>query len=82
MKKTAIFTAMAMFACIAQAQIPYVYDKEYSGKEYKMAPVISPEELPLIEKLPDPFRFQDGKRSTDFKDWERHRYEIMQLFQQ
>ena len=67
---------------MAQAQIPYVYEKEYSGKEFKMKEVVKPDQLPLIEKLPDPFKFQNGKRSTDFKDWEQHRYEIMQLFQQ
>lgn len=82
MKKAAILVAMTMCAGIAQAQIPYVYDKEYSGKEYKMAAVVAPDQLPLIERLPDPFRFQDGTRSTAFKDWEHHRYEISQLFQQ
>ncbi len=80
--RTAIIAALLMPTLSAHAQIPCVYDKEYSGIEYKVAPVVAPEQLPLIEKLPDPFRFQDGTRSTDFKDWEHHRYEISQLFQQ
>ena len=82
MKRTILFATMLAGVLMARAQIPYVYDKEYSGKEFKMKPVVKPEELPLIEKLPDPFKFQNGKRSTDFKDWEQHRYEISQLFQQ
>ena len=84
MRATFLFAAMlaGTLSVQAQVQIPYCYDKEYSGKEYEMKPVVKPEALPTIEKLPDPFRFQNGKRSTEFKDWEQHRYEIMQLFQQ
>ncbi len=82
MKRTIFLATMFASVLLAQAQIPYCYEKEYSGKEFKMKPVVKPDQLPLIEKLPDPFKFQNGKRSTDFKDWEQHRYEISQLFQQ
>ena len=66
MKRTILFATMLAGVLMAQAQIPYVYDKEYSGKEFKMKPVVKPEELPLIEKLPDPFKFQNGKRAMRF----------------
>ncbi len=31
--------------------------------------------------LPDPFKFNDGTRSTEFKDWEAHRKEIIGLLE-
>lgn len=38
--------------------------------------------MPEITTLPDPFAWADGSgRSTDFKDWERHRFEIARQLQ-
>lgn len=40
------------------------------------------DKLPEITTLPDPFAWADGSgRSTDFKDWERHRFEIARQLQ-
>lgn len=60
--------------------IPLVYDKENTAECYPQIKMRSFEELPSIPELPDPFAWADGSgRSTDFKDWERHRSEIMQM---
>ena len=38
--------------------------------------------MPEIATLPDPFAWADGSgRSTDFKDWKRHRFEIAHQLQ-
>ncbi|MCF0209350.1 MAG: glycoside hydrolase, partial [Bacteroidaceae bacterium] len=39
------------------------------------------ESLPRIETLPDPFLFANDKRSTKYKDWEKHRAEIIHYLQ-
>lgn len=81
MNKTLFCALLFANALMSNAQIPYVYDMEYSGKQYEMSPKVDIPSLPMIEKLPDPFLFQNGKVSNKFKDWEHHRYEISQLFQ-
>ena len=60
--------------------IPLVYDKENTADCYPQIKMKAFEELPSVPELPDPFAWADGSgRSTDFKDWERHRSEIMQM---
>lgn len=74
-----------MFAstCNAQnANIPLVYDKANMGAEYPAPKKIDFDKLPTINKLPDPFLFADGKHSTEFKDWEHHRKEIISRIEQ
>ena len=44
---------------------------------YQIPEMPSIDKLPEITTLPDPFAWADGSgRSTDFKDWERRRFEI------
>lgn len=60
--------------------IPLVYDKENTAAAYPKIKMKAFEELPSVAELPDPFAWADGSgRSTKFKDWERHRSEIMQM---
>jgi hypothetical protein len=42
----------------------------------------APSELPSIPKLPDPFKFMDGKRMTSLDDWTSRRSEISLLVQE
>ncbi len=71
-----------VISSFTNAQIPFVFEKECPDVQYQMKDICLPTELPYVAFLPDPFRFQDGNRSTDFKDWEHHRFEISQLVQQ
>ena len=64
----------------AKNSIPLVYNKENTAEGYPSIKMKAFEELPSIPELPDPFAWADGSgRSTDFKDWERRRSEIMQM---
>lgn len=66
----------------AQKKIPLVYDCENSAASFKPIEEPSFEQLPVIETLPDPFAWANGKgRSTKFKDWQKHRAEIMHRIQ-
>src|SRR5437016_11792838 len=56
---------------------PLVYNVENTGANYSQAVFPSSfRQLPIIRPLPDPFRFFDGSRNTDFSSWERRRNEI------
>lgn len=86
MKKLQLTASIAglmllMQSTCAFAQIPYVYEEQNMGKDYAAPKKVEVAELPTLHNLPDPFRFQNGKRSTKFKDWEKHRSEISYLFQ-
>ena len=66
------FIGLALFA-----QSPLVYDKENTGARFTPPPLPSLNELPVVDPLPDPFIWANGKgRSTKFSDWERRRNEI------
>lgn len=62
------------------AKIPYVYSVENTGKKLSMH-FVDKEKLPEIVPLPDPFAWMNHplgeSRSTSFRDWKRHRAEIM-----
>lgn len=81
--KTIVATLMLAIGLQASAQkIPAVFGSENTGKDCKVD--IQPcafKDLPRIETLPDPFLFANGQRSTDYKDWERHRAEIIHYLQ-
>lgn len=73
-----IFSILAATAADSLAQeIPLVYDVEHSGADFP--PPVQPglADLPVVERLPDPFAWSDGSgRSTEFGDWPRRRAEI------
>lgn len=59
------------------AQLPLVYSTENTGTSCAQPPLPTINQLPVVEPLPDPFRWADGRgRSTAFSDWECHRNEI------
>ena len=59
------------------AQVPLVYTKENMGSTFAPPPLLPLNQLPVVDPLPDPFMWANGKgRSTKFSDWERRRNEI------
>lgn len=64
---------------VAAQQLPLVFRKENTASKYPSIPMEAFSSLPSIATLPDPFLWADGRgRSTNYKDWERHRSEIIQ----
>lgn len=56
--------------------------KECANDNFRVSEMPAIDKLPEITTLPDPFAWADGSgRSTDFKDWERHRFEIARQLQ-
>lgn len=68
---------LSQMMVFGQTAIPLVYDKEYTNDNFQLPGILPIDKLPEIATLPDPFAWADGSgRSTDFKDWKRHRFEI------
>lgn len=76
--KVALMTLLLVHLSVfGQERIPLVYDRESVNDKYTVPEMLSADKLPEIKTLPDPFAWADGSgRSTAFKDWERHRFEI------
>ena len=73
---------LSQMMVFGQTAIPLVYDKEYTNDNFQLPGILPIDKLPEIATLPDPFAWADGSgRSTDFKDWERHRFEIARQLQ-
>lgn len=69
-------------SCESAGDIPLVYDKENTSESFAAPQLPSLEELPVIETLPDPLAFADGKgRVRRFSQWERRRAELLEQFQ-
>lgn len=61
------------------ADLPLVYDRESCIDTFPAIELPVFDSLPAVAYLPDPFLWADGSgRSADFKDWQRHRSEILQ----
>jgi len=70
-----LFSFATLSSC--KQNIPLVYECENRGKEFAKPVFPNLEQLPVVEKLTDPFQWSDGSgRSTDFRDWSRRRNEI------
>jgi len=88
-KVSLLFVLSTIVTVNAFGQIPYVYAVENSGAGISRPATTMPiaENCPSIQPLPDPFAWSAdplGKtpaRSDAFADWEKHRQEIMDLFQ-
>lgn len=73
---------LSQMMVFGQTAIPLVYDKEYTNDNFQLLGILPIDKLPEIATLPDPFAWADGSgRSTDFKDWKRHRFEIAHQLQ-
>lgn len=64
------------------ADIPLVYDVENTGIDCTKPPLPTPDQLPIVKPLTDPFEWSDGSgRDTTFAAWTRRRAEIAEEFQ-
>lgn len=79
---TLVALLLSQMMTFGQTAIPLVYDKECTNDNFRVPEMPAIDKLPEITTLPDPFAWADGSgRSTDFKDWERHRFEIARQLQ-
>jgi hypothetical protein len=81
MKTKTILFALAVTVCVIgnvfAQQLPLVYSVENTGATYPIPSLPSMSELPVIQSLPDPFMWADGRgRITNFSDWRYRRAEI------
>lgn len=81
MKKTRIILlVLVLNACasaISFAQMPFVYNSENTGADCKKPNLLPFDKLPVIEALPDPFSWSDGRgQITKKDDWKCRRAEI------
>lgn len=82
MRITLVALLLSQMTTFGQTAIPLVYDKECANDNFRVPEMPAIDKLPEITTLPDPFAWTDGSgRSTDFKDWERHRFEIARQLQ-
>lgn len=82
MRITLVALLLSQMTTFGQTAIPLVYDKECANDNFRVPEMPAIDKLPEITTLPDPFAWADGSgRSTDFKDWERHRFEIARQLQ-
>ena len=73
-----IMPAIVAASLVSCASRPRVYDQEFTGSHYPSPEMPELDQLPQIPYLPDPFLWADGSgRSDKFKDWSRHRSEII-----
>ena len=60
-----------------QAQVPFVYTEENTGKECKKPPLPEPSNLKKVDKLPNPFEWSDGSgKIKSLEEWKCRRAEI------
>ena len=60
-----------------QAQVPFVYTEENTGKECKKPQLPEPSNLKKVDKLPNPFEWSDGSgKITSLEEWKCRRAEI------
>lgn len=79
---TLVALLLSQMMTFGQTAISLVYDKECANDNFRVPEMPAIDKLPEITTLPDPFAWADGSgRSTDFKDWERHRFEIARQLQ-
>jgi hypothetical protein len=68
---------LSFVSLVSLAQIPLVYKTENTGADFAPPPLPAIDKLPVVDPLPDPLMWSDGKgRTTGFSDWERRRNEI------
>jgi len=73
---TVLFIKVLFITSFAQ-QLPYVYEVENTGADCPIPYLPSFNELPVINSLPDPFEWSDGRgRIKNISDWRLRRAEI------
>ena len=76
-RSSSMMLIILMFTGLFAQDIPLVYDVEHTGADWPVPYMHSIDDLPVIEELPDPFEWSDGRgRITGFSDWKYRRAEI------
>ena len=66
-----------MIASIFAQELPLVYNIENTGADCPRPLLQSIDQLPIIQSLPDPFEWADGRgRMSNYSDWRLRRAEI------
>jgi hypothetical protein len=72
-----LFLTTLMLIDVSAQTLPLVYGVENTGADYPTPPLPSFNQLPIIQPLPDPFMWADGRgRISNFSDWQYRRAEI------
>lgn len=77
--KVLLLTLLSTLAVVnlSAQEMPLVYEVENTGADSPVPYLPSFEELPVVETLPDPFQWSDGRdRIENFSDWRYRRAEI------
>ena len=70
-----------LIASCGVREIPLVFDCENTAAQYEVAEMPAFDELPVVQTLPDPLSFEDGKKVKKYSQWERRRAEILAQLQ-
>ena len=84
LKQTVIaaLSAGLMMSCSQGNDVPLVFDSENTASSYDAPELPSLDELEVVETLPDPFLFADGRREVRrYGQWEKRRAEILTQLQ-
>lgn len=80
-----VFSALVvggLSSCCNGNDIPLVFDSENTSSSCKIPEMPDIDNLPVVETLPDPFLFADGrKRVRRYSQWEARRAEILARLQ-
>ena len=58
-----------------------MFDCENTAAQYEVVEMPALDELPVVQTLPDPLAFEDGKKVKKYSQWERRRAEILAQLQ-
>lgn len=76
-----LLTISFLIASCCPQEIPLVFEQENTASGYNAPSMPGIEELPLVETLPDPLTFSDGKKVKNYGQWEKRRAEILAQLQ-
>ncbi len=69
--------SILIFAGLSAQEMPLVYEVENTASDWPAPYMLSIDDLPVIESLPDPFEWSDGRgRIENRSDWQYRRAEI------
>jgi hypothetical protein len=76
-----LLTISFLIASCCPQEIPLVFEQENTASGYNAPSMPGIEELPVVETLPDPLTFSDGKKVKNYGQWEKRRAEILAQLQ-
>ena len=76
-----ILTISLLIVSCAGREIPLVFENENTASLYKVPEMPELGELPVLETLPDPLIFSDGRKVRKYSQWEKRRAEILAQLQ-